>query len=257
VGAVAAHRLVGVRSGRRAVALLLLVFAGALWAPALARADGDPASDILIKERVFYPYELKLPKASTTALEKTIASARDKGYSVRVAMIAHDFDLGSAGLLYRQPKVYAKFLAQELAQFNVDWVLVVMPNGYGVYHCMGKKRPGGYVDPCEGARPSGPDEKLLRSLPAQEKSKQDFAAVSEVAVKRLAELHGASFASPLPKLLAGAAVLLALAAAGFFALRRRRGRRSAGQERRDDVDDQIGHASAGGGVVGGMEGANQ
>jgi hypothetical protein len=223
VGAVAAHRLVGVRSGRRAVALLLVLLAGALCAPALARADGDPASDTLIKERVFYPYEIKLPKASTTALEKTVASAREKGYSVRVAMIDHDFDLGSAGLLFRQPKVYAKFLAQELAQFNSDWVLIVMPNGYGLYNCVPLKRAGGYSDPCEKQEPSAADEKLLASLPTQEKSKQDFAAVSEVAVKRLAELHGASFASPLPKLLAAAFVLLALAGGGFFLVRRRRG----------------------------------
>ena len=43
--------------GRAASAVL----AGALVAPALARADGDPASDVLIKERAFYPYEVKLP----------------------------------------------------------------------------------------------------------------------------------------------------------------------------------------------------
>jgi hypothetical protein len=228
LGAVAAHRLVGVRSGRRTVALLLFLLAGALCAPALARADGDPASDILIKERVFYPYEVKLPRASSDALERTIASAKAKGYSVRVALIAHDFDLGSASLLNRQPKVYAKFLAQELAQFNVDWVLIVMPNGYGIFHCTGKKRPGGYTDPCEGALPTGPDEKLLASLPAVEKSKQDYAAAGEAAVKGLAELHGASFASPLPKILGGVVVLLlVLGGGGVLVLRRRRPLKSA------------------------------
>ena len=38
---------------------------------------------------------------------------------MRVAMIAHDYDLGSAALLFRQPKVYSKFLAQELAQVQL------------------------------------------------------------------------------------------------------------------------------------------
>jgi hypothetical protein len=211
-----------VRSGRRAVALLLVLVAGALCAPALARADGDPASDILIKERVFYPYQLKLPRTSTDALEKTIAAAKDKGYAVRVAMIAKDFDLGSAGLLYRQPRVYAKFLAQELAQFNSDWVLVVMPNGYGIFNCVGVKRAGGYVDPCEKQEPSAADEKLLASLPAVGKSKQNYAAAADLAVKRLAELHGASFASVLPKILAAVVAVLVLAGGVILLLRRRR-----------------------------------
>jgi hypothetical protein len=211
-----------VRSGRRALALLSLLIAGALCAPALAHADGDPASDILIKERVFYPYQLKLPRASTDALEKTIASAKDKGYSVRVAMIANDFDLGSAGLLYRQPKNYAKFLGQELAQFNSDWVLIVMPNGYGIFNCVGIKRAAGYTDPCEKQEPSAADEKLLASLPTVEKSKQNYAAAADVAVTRLAELHGVSFASPLPKILAAVVAALVLAGGVFLLLRRRR-----------------------------------
>lgn len=250
MGAVVAYRLAGVSIGRRAAALLLMLVAGAWCAPALARADGDPASDVLIKDRVFYPYEIKLPKASTTALEKTIASAREKGYSVRVAMIAHDYDLGSAGLLYRQPKVYAKFLAQELAQFNSDWVLIVMPNGYGLFNCVPLKRPGGYSDPCEKQEPMGADEKLLAGLPKV--SKDDYAAAADTAVRRLAELHGASFGSPLPKIL-GAAVAALVLAGGAIALLRRRGR----HERRDDVDEQAGHPAAGGGVVGGVEGAER
>jgi hypothetical protein len=208
-----------VSSGPRTAALVCALLA-VLLAPTVARADGDPASDVLIKERVFYPYQLKLPAASTKRLEKTIAEAEAKGHSVRVAMIAHDFDLGSAGLLYRRPQVYAKFLAQELAQFNSDWVLIVMPNGYGIYHCVPQKREGGYSDPCEGGRPSGADEKLLRSLPAQEKSDQDFAAASEVAVRRLAELHGASFGIGLVKPLIAIVLLVLLGAGGFVLLRR-------------------------------------
>jgi hypothetical protein len=220
--------------------------------PALARADGDPASDILIKERVFYPYQAKVPKAAASALEKTIASAREKGYSVRVAMIADQFDLGSVGLLNRKPSAYAKFLAQELAGFKTDWVLVVMPNGYGIYQCVGKQREG-YIDPCEGGVPNAADEKLLRSLPTVEKSKQDYAAAGEAAVKQLAGLHGASFASPLPKLLGAAVAALVIVGGVILLLRRRRRGRKEG---RDEVGEQVGHAPAGGSVVGGVEGAD-
>jgi hypothetical protein len=137
-------------------------------------------------------------------------------------MIANDFDLGSAGLLYRQPKNYAKFLGQELAQFNSDWVLIVMPNGYGIFNCVGIKRAAGYTDPCEKQEPSAADEKLLASLPTVEKSKQNYAAAADVAVTRLAELHGVSFASPLPKILAAVVAALVLAGGVFLLLRRRR-----------------------------------
>jgi hypothetical protein len=208
------------------VRLAALVVALLVAWPAVAQADGDPASDVLIKSRVFYPYEMRLAPEATKSLEKTIASAREQGYSVRVAMIAHDYDLGSVTPLFRQPKVYAKFLAQELAQFNSDWVLIVMPNGYGIFNCVPLKRPGGYSDPCEKQEPSKADEKALASLPTQEKSKDDYAAVSEVAVRRLAELHGASFASPLPKLIGGLVLLLGLGGGAFVLLRRRRRRRA-------------------------------
>jgi hypothetical protein len=191
----------------------------------VARADGDPASDVLIKERVFYPYQIKLPPASSGALEKTIAAARAKGYRVRVALIANDFDLGSAGMLYRKPQVYAQFLAQELAQFHSEWVLIVMPNGYGIYHCVGVKRAGGYVDPCEKAAPMGADQRALRALPSVERSRADYAAAAELAVRRLASLHGASVDGGVPVLLiAGLVVVVAGGgAAAFFFVRRRSG----------------------------------
>jgi hypothetical protein len=214
------------------------------WPVAAARADGDPASDVLIKSRVFYPYQLKLPRSSTASLEKTIASARDKGYSVRVAMIAHDFDLGTAGLLFRQPQTYAKFLAQELAQFNSDWVLIVMPNGYGIYNCVGVRRAEGYVDPCEKEEPSRADQRALAGVPKV--AGDDYAAAAEAAVRRLAALHGVSFGSRLP-LIAGGVVAVLLAGLGVFAVRRKK--------RRDDLGEQVGDAGADGDVVGAVEGA--
>ena len=181
-------------------AALLAALALALGAPA-ALADGDPASDVLISERVFFPYEVKLPKEDTEALQDTIRSATDQGVRVRVALIAHDFDLGSAGLLFEKPQAYAKFLAEELGNFNRDWLLVVMPNGYGIYKC--KPRPQeGYSDPCEGTFHTAADEKLLAGVPPPKRS-EDFAASAEVAVKALGERHGASFGPGLWPWLAG------------------------------------------------------
>ena len=185
----------------------------------MALANGDPASDVLIAERVFYPYEVKLPAESTRALRETIASAKEQGFPVRVALIAHDYDLGSAALVYRKPQFYSKFLAQELAQFTRDWVLIVMPNGYGIYRCVPQRRPGGYSDPCEGGRPTAADERLLASLAPPERSGEDYAAAAELAVRRLAERHGASFGPGPAPWVAGGAVLLGAASVLF---RRRR-----------------------------------
>src|SRR6185436_265021 len=108
---------------------------------------------------------------SREALQSTVVKLWKNGYRVRVALINDEFDLGSAGLLSRHPPEYAKVLAQELANFNTDWLLVVMPNGYGIYHCEGVRRAEGYVDPCEKATPTREEERLLRSLPAPEKSR--------------------------------------------------------------------------------------
>jgi len=219
---------------------IALLAAAALAAPA-ARADGDPASDVLISERVFYPYDVKLPRSSTKALQETIAMATERGYRVRVALIAHDFDLGSAALLFRKPKIYAKFLAEELGNFNRDWLLVVMPNGYGIYHCVPKKRPEGYSDPCESGLRTVEDEKLLAALPPPKRS-EDFATAAEVAVRALAERHGASLGPPVALPLAGAAGLLVLGAGGMLVLRRRRARRSAavvGTQPAGDGEDRL------------------
>jgi hypothetical protein len=203
--------------------LVAAVVACALLLPvAAAHADGDPASDVLIYARVFWPYDVKYPAKSATALNSTIVEAGRKGYKIRVALIQNQFDLGSAGLLYKHPQEYSKFLAQELAQFNTDWVLTVMPNGYGIYHCKGIRRPEGYVDPCEKEEPSAADQKLLRSLAPP---KQDLAAGGAEAVRKLAALHGVSVGtSKLPFILGGVGAVIVALGAFFVVVRRRRAR---------------------------------
>jgi hypothetical protein len=171
---------------RRVAVLALLLLAGTAGT---ARADGDPASDVLISQRVFFPYYVELP---TDELNRTVAQAQSSGYPVRVALIAHDFDLGAVTPLWKKPRTYAKFLAQELSTFNTDWVLIVMPNGYGIYRCVAQQREGGYADPCEGGAPRAADERALAALPTPEASKQDVATAGVAAVRALAALHGAS-----------------------------------------------------------------
>src|SRR6201988_2540105 len=58
-----------------AVALALLTLA-----PASARADGDPASDVLLGENVFYPYESPSVSASLMRTLNGATAAADKAH---------------------------------------------------------------------------------------------------------------------------------------------------------------------------------
>lgn len=167
-------------------AVFFFVFAG------VARADGDPASDVLAKSRVFWPYNVKVPDESRARLNKTVEAVTRNGFPVRVALVSSEFDLGSVGVLFGHPQDYSKFLAQGLANFNRDWVIVVMPGGYGIYHCVPIVRDEGYIDPCEKAIPSEADQKLLRTIAPLSKSRKDFAAAAEEAVRLVAERRGVS-----------------------------------------------------------------
>ena len=205
--------------------LLAALLAAAAMAASPAWADGDPASDVLTYQRVFWPTTEHISDSSATNLRDATDFAAKHGYKVRVALIADDFDLGAITPLWRKPQDYSQFLAQELTNWNTDWVLIVMPNGYGIYHCKPKKRTGGYTDPCEGGLPSEADEKVLKALGAPSERPGDLAADADVAVRKLALIHGTSIPEPkgggLPWMpIAGGVLLVALLAGGFFLVRR-------------------------------------
>ncbi len=99
-------------------------------APA-ARADGDPASDFLISQRVFLPYDTKIPKQDQNRLTAIAQAAAKKGFPIRVAVIASEYDLGSVTVLWQRPQRYATFLGTELLFVHKGPLLTVMPNGMG------------------------------------------------------------------------------------------------------------------------------
>ena len=113
-----------------AIVVAALVFA--VCAAGTARADGDPASDLLVLRNIFVPYEAP-SSASVTALTKQVQAAYDAGYRVKVAVIATNIDLGAIPSLFGKPTAYAKFLGQELAGYYIGPLLIVMPAGYGIY----------------------------------------------------------------------------------------------------------------------------
>jgi MYXO-CTERM domain-containing protein len=127
------------RPSRRSVAALLacvsallsLAFAG-LW-PNLARGDGDPASDVLLAQNVFYPYQPKVSPALEAGLEKTLgAAARATGVHLKVAIIGTPEELGLVPSLFGHPQAYAQFLDREISFNQQQPLLVVMPAGFGV-----------------------------------------------------------------------------------------------------------------------------
>ena len=80
-----------------------------------ARANGDPASDVLLTQKVFFPLDAPLPNSDREALQKTVDEANARGYPIRVALIPFTSDLGTAVSLWRHPQDYSKFLGSELA----------------------------------------------------------------------------------------------------------------------------------------------
>ena len=105
--------------------------------PPGARADGDPASDVLLSQSLFLPQDAGVPATDQTQLASLLAAAHRADYNLRVALIAGPADLGSVTALWRQPRNYARFLGQELSLNYTGALLVVMPDGYGFYRPRG------------------------------------------------------------------------------------------------------------------------
>ena len=136
-------------SGRRIAALAATVSAAAVLAQG-ARADGDPASDVLVVNTVFVPFASQLPRQLETKLETATREALRKGYPIRVALIEERIDLGAVPSLFGKPQTYAQFLWQELSFVYKGKLLVVMPNGFGFY---------------DGQPPTSAEEKVLAGVP--------------------------------------------------------------------------------------------
>ena len=98
---------------------------------AIARADGDPASDFLVARQVFVSSQSAALSSAQRELLGVVASANRAGFAVRVAVISSEYDMGSITALWRKPQTYARFLGLELAPGYRGRLLVVMPNGFG------------------------------------------------------------------------------------------------------------------------------
>src|SRR2546422_4920402 len=105
------------RSWRKLAVVALAVAATGTGGP-VARADVDPASDVLYLQDVFLPYTPKVCSQLSGALRKLTSVSRKSGYPVKVAVIGSARDLGGAPQLFGKPQEYAKFLRGELAPYS-------------------------------------------------------------------------------------------------------------------------------------------
>jgi hypothetical protein len=161
--------------------LAAVVVAGCIAVPA-AHANGDPASDYLLSQSTFLPFDAKIPKAQSEQLNAIVADAKEKGFTIRVAVIAKQFDLGAVPSLWRKPQTYARFLGQELFFLYKGRLLIVMPNGYGV---------------SRGGKLLSSAQKVVDGLPKPGESGAALATAATRAVQRLAAQSGVRVEIPV------------------------------------------------------------
>lgn len=198
---------------------LTLAAATVLAIAPLARADGDPASDYLIGQQVFFPYDTKFPATQQIQFAQLVQEANKAGFKIRVALIASSYDMGSVTSLYLKPRTYARFLGEEIGFVYKQRLLVVMRNGFGFnwpHHS------------------SAAADQTLAKIPISADA-DGLLAAAQTAVQRLAAADGIKLATPTHVttpaqrnshdrliIIAGAAALILLAAAAQFVVRRRR-----------------------------------
>ena len=199
----------------RLAGLVLVLTAAALVHTAAGRADGDPASDVLYSDRVFFPYSTTISGGARHALTTTVSRAERAGYPIRVALIAGPFDLGAVTSLWGKPREYARFLAYELSLVYDGPLLIVMPSGIGFAHYK-HSTAAEYRTVASLHAPAGPDRLASTAILA-------VAAVATRAGHRVspASISARPGLASTSHILAGAALALALAGVGALAARRR------------------------------------
>jgi hypothetical protein len=143
--------------------------------PAVARANGDPASDYLLVQKLFLPFNASVESNKVKQLNAVLDAAARDNFPIRVAVILSPPDLGTAFSLFRKPQRYAEFLGLELAFVYRGRLLVVMPNGYG-YSVKGKPDPK--------------TSTLLKPLPPPGRDATREVEGAETAVRKLAAAAG-------------------------------------------------------------------
>ena len=170
---------------RRLLVVVLLAAAVAATAARTARADGDPASDVLLTDSVFLSYQSPYGSAEGRILEGLAKEAKRQGFPIRVAVITQISDLGAIGGLYGKAQRYADFLGREI-MFVYRGTLVVAMNG----------KPGGFGVFGPGATPAARRALERIKLPRTPLTAAELARLAATAMQRVAAAAGHDL--PLP-----------------------------------------------------------
>jgi hypothetical protein len=167
-----------VRARLTLVLAVLAVFALGLASTApTARADGDPASDVLLVKPLYTPVAQKISPPVLKQLQSTIRSADASGFKIRVALILDRTDLGAVPQLFGHPVEYVQLLASELIYGWTGAVIAVQPSGIGV----------------RNVKPLPPAQKLVDSIEVAAPASSDGLARAAIsAIRKLAAAEGHS-----------------------------------------------------------------
>jgi hypothetical protein len=152
--------------------IIALVVVALAWAPAGARADGDPASDVLLLQNVYYPYQPPVSRALRAQLDDLAKRAAKAGFPIKVALIAAKGDLGVVPEMLGHAQRYARFLEPEIVYNRPVPLLTVMAGGYGT----------------QATGPRGPA--VVAALPPPGAGSDALARGAIAAVQRLAAANG-------------------------------------------------------------------
>jgi hypothetical protein len=185
--------------------------------PSPARADGDPASDVLLLQDVYLPYAPGVPGPLGKTITTLLKTTRKAGFPLKVAIIANAKDLGAVPQFFAKPQSYAPFLQSEIAFNSKRPLLVVMPTGYGA-----AALPAGSETGLQGLAPpkSARGEDLGRSAVAAI-VKLSAAAGHPVPAPKIPTAGGGGGGGTSPLIVFGVPVAL-LALGGVLAALRRR-----------------------------------
>jgi hypothetical protein len=216
-----ADGLLGAARASRTAALVALLLA---LTPVAARADADPASDVLLQRNVFYPYEPRATPELETTLNNLLATTARMHMRLKVAVIATPVDLGAIPEYFAHPQPYAAFLESEISYNGPEPLLVVMPDGFGLAN-IGPRSALVHVPIDARERTNGLVQAAIQAVVALARANGHPLSVS---------LPGGSASGPSTRLLFG--VLAALWIAGGLALGRLRARERLREEHPSDVD---------------------
>jgi hypothetical protein len=197
---------------RRVLVVSLLVLTVGCVHAGVAAADADPASDVLLVQNAFLPYQPTTPPALAKALNQALTEIHATGLQLKVAIIGSPVDLGGIPQLFGQVSRYAAFLETEISYRGPQPLLVVMPDGLSL-------------------QAAGSSRALTGLAVDANQHSAGLARTAVLAVERIAAARGHPILAPALAASAGgsstgllvvvAAAVLVLAAAGYVVWRRR------------------------------------